>query len=80
MPYYMSGDTDIVIYGHTHIFEQKYLNGTLFINPGEVCAREKPLIECVVLEIKDNKYIINYNYKNININIWETKKFEYDRQ
>ncbi len=60
LPYYMNGDTNIVISGHTHIFETEYTNGTLFINPGEVCAREKPSIECVLLEIKENEYIINY--------------------
>ncbi len=79
LPFYMSGDSDIVISGHTHIFEQEFINETLFINPGEVCAREKPLIECVVLEIKENKYIITYNYKDINLDKWETKKFEYEK-
>lgn len=79
LPYYMAGDSDIVISGHTHEFEQEFINNTLFINPGEVCAREKPLIECVVLEIKENKYIITYNFKDINLNKWETKKFEYEK-
>ena len=79
LPFYMSGDSDIVISGHTHIFEQEFINNTLFINPGEVCAREKPLIECVVLEINENKYIITYNFKDINLNKWETKKFEYEK-
>ena len=59
LPYHLIPDVDIVIFGHTHIFEKKdYKNKTLFINPGEVCAREKPLIECVKLEIKENEYII----------------------
>jgi len=65
LPFYMSGDSDIVIYGHTHIFESSYNNGTLFINPGEICAREKPQSECVLLEIKENEYIINYFNKNL---------------
>jgi putative phosphoesterase len=79
LPFYMVGDSDIVISGHTHQFEQEFINNTLFINPGEVCAREKPLIECVVLEIKENKYIITYNFKDLNLNKWETKKFEYEK-
>lgn len=66
LPYYMTGDCDVVIFGHTHIFESEYKNNTLFLNPGEVCAREKPLVECVLLEIKDNEYIINYYSRDIN--------------
>ena len=41
------------------MFECDYKNKTLFINPGEICARRKPLIECVKLEIKENEYIIS---------------------
>ena len=78
LPYYLSPDSDVVIFGHTHIFECDYKNKTLFINPGEVCAREKPLIECVQLEIKENEYIISRYFKNINeINFTkEEKKYE----
>jgi uncharacterized protein len=78
LPYYLTPDSDIVIFGHTHTFECDYKNKTLFINPGEICAREKPLIECVKLEIKENEYIITRYFKNINdINfIKEEKKYE----
>lgn len=40
LPYYMTPDSDIVISGHTHTFEAETINGTLFLNPGEICARE----------------------------------------
>ena len=78
LPYYMAPDSQIVIFGHTHMFECEYKNKTLFINPGEICAREKPLIECVQLEIKENEYIISRYFKNINeINFTkEEKKYE----
>ena len=78
LPYYLTPDSDVVISGHTHIFECDYKNNTLYINPGEVCAREKPLIECVQLEIKENEYIISRYFKNINeINFTkEEKKYE----
>ncbi|PUE64448.1 YfcE family phosphodiesterase [Arcobacter caeni] len=78
LPYYLNPDSDVVIFGHTHIFECDYKNKTLFINPGEVCAREKPLIECVQLEIKENEYIISRYFKKINeINFTkEEKKYE----
>jgi putative phosphoesterase len=50
MPYYMNPDVDIIISGHTHQFEATLKNRTLFLNPGEVCAREKPLTECAMIE------------------------------
>lgn len=79
MPFYLNGDSDIVIFGHTHIFESDYKNKTLFVNPGEVCAREKPRIECVFLEINENEYIISYYFKDINKNFYEKEEYKYER-
>ncbi|RXJ86211.1 metallophosphoesterase [Arcobacter sp. CECT 8985] len=79
LPFYLNADSDIVIFGHTHKFECSYNNGTLFINPGEVCAREKPLSEAVLLEINENEYIINYYYKDINTNNFKKEEFKYER-
>lgn len=79
LPYYLNADSDIVIFGHTHKFECSYNNGTLFINPGEICAREKPLIECALLEINKNEYIITYYYKDINTNNFMKEEFKYER-
>ena len=74
MPFYMSADADVVVFGHTHQFNCEFNNGTLFLNPGEVCAREKPINECVMLEVTNEKFDIIYfaNYK-------QTKTFSYDR-
>ncbi|WP_428024354.1 metallophosphoesterase family protein [Arcobacter sp.] len=80
LPFYLNADSDIVIFGHTHIFECEYKNGTLFLNPGEVCAREKPLVECVLLEINPNEYIINYYSKNINEKEFLKKEIRYERK
>lgn len=81
LPFYMAGDDpDVVIFGHTHIFEHDYKNETLFLNPGEICAREKPLSECVLLEINENEYIINYYYKDINTTHFEKKEILYERK
>ena len=33
LPYHLSPDSDIIIFGHTHIFECEYKNKTLFLNP-----------------------------------------------
>ena len=79
LPYYMAPDSQIVIFGHTHMFECEYKNKTLFINPGEVCAREKPLIECVQLEIKENEYIITRYFKNIKNTKFEKEEYIYER-
>ena len=79
LPYYLTPDSDVVIFGHTHIFECDYKNNTLYINPGEVCAREKPSIECVQLEIKENEYIISRYFKNINEINFTKKKKKYER-
>lgn len=79
LPYYLTPDTDIVIFGHTHQFECEVKNSTLFINPGEVCARNKNISESVLLEITSDKYIIEYNYKKPENNNWETKIYEYNR-
>ena len=79
LPYYLTPDSDVVIFGHTHIFEQDYKSKTLFVNPGEVCAREKPLIECVQLEIKENEYIISRYFKKINEKNFKKEEYIYER-
>ncbi|MBI3874266.1 MAG: YfcE family phosphodiesterase [Arcobacter sp.] len=79
LPYFMNNDTDIIIFGHTHNFETRYENGTLYINSGEVCARNKPLTECVMLEISEAKYQITYNFRNPNEHVWNKKEITYDR-
>ena len=80
LPYYLTpDDCDVVIFGHTHKFECEYTNKTLFVNPGEVCAREKPLIECVLLEIKENEYIISYYFRNENEKFFKKEETIYER-
>ncbi len=80
LPYYMSSDADVVIYGHTHQFSCEYINDTLFLNPGEVCAREKPVIECAFLEINENEYIISYYFKNTNEQFFKKEEYTYERK
>lgn len=79
LPYFMNNDTDILIYGHTHQFEAKYENNQLIINPGEVCARNKPLSECATLEISKNHYKITYNFRKPEDTTWQQKEIIYDR-
>ena len=67
-PYFLTADSDVIIYGHLHKFECKK-GKSLYINPGEVCAREKPKIECALLDITNLE--VEYIYKNLDSNIWK---------
>jgi len=60
LPFYMSPDADVVISGHTHTFHCEYEGDTLFLNPGEVCARSKPISEFAVLHVKEHNLIVTH--------------------
>ena len=79
LPFHLSPDTDIIIYGHTHKFDCEYKNKKLFINPGEICAREKPIISCVKLQINPNEYIITRFFKKIDENNFMKEEFRYEQ-
>ena len=79
LPYYLTPDSDVVIFGHTHIFEAKMHQDTLFLNPGEVCAREKPRSESVLLEINPQSYQVHYFAKNIHTFEVEEKVYTFER-
>jgi putative phosphoesterase len=74
LPYYLTPDTDLVIYGHTHCFAAEIQGGTLFLNPGEICAREKPLSECVLLERGAGRWIVHHLYRNPGQKEWQAER------
>jgi len=76
MPYYMNADVDILISGHTHMFDCSLDNETLFINSGEVCAREKPLTECAVVEVVDKKYSVTHYFKEPQSTDWKSREID----
>ena len=79
-PLYMSADVDVILYGHLHKFQYEVHQGKLFLNPGEVCARNKALSEAVLLEIEPKSFIINYFAKNIEVKTsWKHEKFKVKR-
>jgi len=80
LPFYMAPDTEIVIFGHTHEFKTEFVEGTLFLNPGESCARNKPLSECVLLEVKSKKLKVTYFSKGDKEKKFNSKKFTYERK
>ena len=77
MPYYLTPDSDIVLYGHTHQFSVEFKNNTLFLNPGEVCAREKNLTECAIIEAQNDKFIVKYFYKEPKAKRWKERVLEF---
>ncbi|WP_415396929.1 YfcE family phosphodiesterase [Sulfurimonas sp. CS5] len=79
MPYYMAPDADIVLFGHTHEFEIDFKNGTLFLNPGEVCARNKSISECAMLEVTDVNFEVTYYTREKKEKTFKHQKFLYER-
>ncbi|HIE34735.1 MAG TPA: YfcE family phosphodiesterase [Campylobacterales bacterium] len=70
-PYYLSADSDVIIYGHTHHFKCEK-RASLYINPGEVCAREKARSECAIFDLKN--FFVYYCYKELDKNSWQLTK------
>lgn len=79
IPVHLVPDVDIIVFGHTHT---KYINHSgkaLFINPGEACARNKDISECVMLEVLPDKFITTYYYRKIKTDEWIDKIHEFKR-
>ncbi|MCW8896232.1 MAG: YfcE family phosphodiesterase [Sulfurimonas sp.] len=79
LPYYMAPDTDVVIFGHTHEFESDFKNGTLFLNPGECCARNKPVSEFAMLEVSSDNFSVTYYTREKKEKNFRHQKFLYER-
>ncbi len=79
LPFYMNADADIIISGHTHTFYSEFKKSSLFLNPGEVCARSKPVSECVMLKITDDKYIVTHYTRLDGNEEFSKEKFSYER-
>lgn len=59
-PFYFDSTANIVVYGHTHHFFASLQNGTLYINPGEICARKKPFFEFAYVIYSDSNFKVFY--------------------
>ncbi|MBU0721810.1 YfcE family phosphodiesterase [bacterium] len=79
LPYYMSPDAEVVLFGHTHEFKSEFINGTLFLNPGECCARNKPVSECVMLEVDEREFSVTYYTKEKKSDTFAREQFNYER-
>lgn len=80
LPYYLSpDDANVIIFGHTHTFECDFKADTLFINPGEACARNKPVSECVLLELTDERYTVTSFNRELKTKVWKTQDINFER-
>lgn len=79
LPFYMAPDADVVISGHTHDFHSDFTGNTLFLNPGEACARNKPLSECAVLEISKSEFKVSYFTRHPKKEFLLEEEFSYKR-
>lgn len=79
LPFYMTPDAEVIISGHTHEFHAEFNNGTLFLNPGEACARNKPISECAMLELKEKKFLVTHYTKAKDKKKFKTQEFSFKR-
>ncbi|MDD5372781.1 MAG: metallophosphoesterase family protein [Sulfurimonas sp.] len=80
LPFYLIPDADVVIYGHTHKSSVEFMNNTLFINSGEVCARNKPVSEWAMLEIKEREFIVTLYTRTNKSDSIEKQEFNFKRE
>lgn len=80
LPFYMTPDVEVVLFGHTHKFHSEFTEGTLFLNPGESCARNKPVSECAMLEVHQEKFIVTYYTKSKKEEDFSKQEFSYERR
>ncbi len=78
-PTYIHHKRDIMIYGHTHNYDARLEKDTLILNPGESCARDKPVSECMLLHIKKKSYEISYFHRAIKTQEWVEEKQTFKR-
>lgn len=79
LPFFLSPDSEVVLFGHTHMFDCEFTNGTLFLNPGEACARNKPVSECAMLEVTDTHFNVTYYTRELKTKKFHEQHFSFER-
>ena len=79
LPFYMNGDAEVVIFGHTHVFECDFKNRTLFLNPGEACARDEPFSSCAMLDITDSSFNVTHYSRPIGNDLFDERHYTFER-
>ena len=80
LPFYMSADSEIILFGHTHTFECDFKNASLFLNPGEVCARSKPVSECAMLEVTPETFRVTHYTRPLKQPGFDAHHFTFERE
>ncbi len=80
LPFYMSADTEVVLFGHTHTFECDFKNATLFLNPGEACARSKPVSECAMLDVTPTHFHVTHYTRPVERDTFDAHHFSFERE
>lgn len=79
LPFYMSADAEIVVFGHTHVFECDFKNRTLYLNPGETCARDKPFSSGAMLEITESMLKVTHYQRPVGAKGFEEHHYTFER-
>jgi putative phosphoesterase len=74
LPYYLTPDSDLVIYGHTHRFAVEAKGPTLYLNPGEICAREQDRSECILLHPLPDRWVVEHFFRDPRSTRWESAR------
>jgi len=70
-PWFLTPDSQIVIYGHLHRFECQR-HKSLYLNPGEVCAREKPRSEGALIDLEAGW--VEYRWLDLGQRTWQSER------
>jgi putative phosphoesterase len=74
-PWFLSPDADLVVFGHTHRFSADCRpDGTLFLNPGEACARNKPVSEAALVEAGEEGWRVVHCQRRLKEQVWQYKR------
>lgn len=79
LPFYMSADAEIILFGHTHVFECDFKNRTLYLNPGESCARDEPFSSCAMIEITEKTFNVIHYIRPIGEEGFEQRRYSFER-
>jgi hypothetical protein len=79
LPFYLNADAEVILFGHTHVFECDFKNNTLFLNPGEACARDKPFSSCAMLDITDNTFTVTHYLRAVGTDIFDERHYSFER-
>jgi hypothetical protein len=79
LPFYMNADRQVIIFGHTHVAECDFKHKTLFLNPGEACARDEPVSTCMMLEVTESVFKVTHYSREIESTVFEETHYSFER-